>query len=203
MDELCHRAAKGIPMDDGTGNNDLASTSSSSSRSASDREEPLLAQRRVAPRHRVDDGDVEFDSDLEADVQARFPDVKSMTIARLTAILVRCLDHHSMLPAALGARATSLPHKARALLHSLQLESQSSRHLDSMLRSTISITTDLGTEFGLADCSAAGWWPHFSTSTAPSMLMQDELGHLDDFSDGMDGAESRQYMFGDALPVAG
>ena len=56
-------------------------------------------------------------------------------------------------PVALAASHTSLSHKARGIVHMMCMETRSWSTLRSHLSSIISITTDLGTEVGLAQYS--------------------------------------------------
>eukprot|EP00975_Prorocentrum_lima_P002655 585011-Prorocentrum_lima.AAC.1 len=60
--------------------------------------------------------------------------------------LEQCFVKHHFLPCALGMGATSLTNKVCGLLHAGYFECNGMGGLQELLRSIISITTDLGTE---------------------------------------------------------
>ena len=66
-------------------------------------------------------------------------------------ILKETLTVHRLLPMGLGSGATSLDHKARAIARAMLAETQSLPALRQTLMQVTSVTTDLGTESGLAD----------------------------------------------------
>jgi len=67
----------------------------------------------------------------------------------------RCIRIHIPPPTAVGHGHRSLVHKASAKVHSRFLELHSGERVDSCMRSYRSHTTDLGTEFGMADLRVA------------------------------------------------
>ncbi|CAE7037669.1 unnamed protein product [Symbiodinium sp. CCMP2592] len=66
-------------------------------------------------------------------------------------LLEKACDRHMHVPVVLGSKATDLPNKAAALLHSLRLETLTADCLRATLASTVSFTSDMGVESGLAD----------------------------------------------------
>jgi hypothetical protein len=58
---------------------------------------------------------------------------------------------HTYIPVAIGSRRSSLRHKLSAIMWALYLESAGLNELGAFLRSVVAITTDQGTEAGLAD----------------------------------------------------
>ena len=147
----------------------------------------------------ADTVDASSSSDDDNVDRARTP----TTRAELTCRMVVNFDYHNHIPVALGSRAGSLPHKMASLLHILKIESASAQHLDCVLESCVAITTDLGTEHGLADCSGAGFWSHFAEFSRPAMLAADTDAAHTAFEGPMDSAEQRSHLFEKAFPVAG
>ena len=161
MDELCERAACGVPM--------TAGMPASDSESSASVEDDVCDHGQQADRHhalarpqlRGDDGDVSLGSDSEPPVptprRAKPPaqGVEDMNSCQLTARMVTGIQWHQMMPASLGIRATSLTHKTSAVLHSTQMETSSARALQAYCCSVVSFTTDMGTELGLAHVSSA------------------------------------------------
>ena len=66
-------------------------------------------------------------------------------------VLKQCLAVHRFIPMGLGSGASSLDHKARAIARAVLAETQSVPALRATLGQVVSVTTDLGTEAGLAD----------------------------------------------------
>ena len=128
--------------------------------------------------------------------------ISGLDSAQLTQEFVQAMGYHCPSPAALGARAGSLPNKLGAFLHSLKLETRSAQALDSMVSHMISLTTDLGTEFGLADSPGAGWWDHFEKSCKPSVMLADGV-EADWGDEAMDDACERPFLFKQCIPIAG
>ena len=65
--------------------------------------------------------------------------------------LKSCILTHRLLPMAMGSGASGLDHKASALARSLFAETQSLPDLQRVLSQVVSFTTDMGTEFSIAD----------------------------------------------------
>ena len=59
------------------------------------------------------------------------------------------LDQHIFVPTALGLRASSLTHKVAAWLHAVCLESKKVDDVVAMLKSIVSVTSDMGVELGI------------------------------------------------------
>ena len=56
-------------------------------------------------------------------------------------------------------------------------------------------TTDLGTEYGLADAANAGFWSHFSAACRPSTILADDGEAPDDDMDQVDDHKSCDAQF--------
>ena len=65
--------------------------------------------------------------------------------------VAQAFSSHTFVPVALGMRKASLRHKLAAMLWCVYLESVGLREIIGFLTSVIAITTDQGTEAGLAD----------------------------------------------------
>jgi hypothetical protein len=70
---------------------------------------------------------------------------------RLAQKLASLISVHTFVPVALGLRKSSLHHKISGLLHAIFLSVGSLERIGSFLDSVVSVTTDLGTEAGLAE----------------------------------------------------
>lgn len=96
---------------------------------------------------------------------------------------------HRPPPVTLGSGRTSLVDKFAACLHALYLETGSASTLHSCCSGVISITTDLGVEFGLMDLSASfsdvsPWAPR--EDAAESIALDDMIDDLPGESEGWD-----------------
>ena len=72
-------------------------------------------------------------------------------------VLVRAVQSHMHIPVAIGSKAAGVEQKVGAFLHSISAECGKEECLTEYLSSTVSHTTDLGTEVKLADFTAANW----------------------------------------------
>jgi len=77
------------------------------------------------------------------------------TVSALEHIIVSGLRIHALPPVAIGAGASSLSHKAHAVLHQSRLERESWQGVRRLAHTVFSFTTDLGVELGLHRLGAA------------------------------------------------
>jgi hypothetical protein len=128
---------------------------------------------------------------------------KPITVASLTAVICKHIHVHNLMPAALGSGAESLPHKMRALLHMMHMECESEASLLSLCESVYGVTTDMGTEIGLAETVHDSLQQWFEATCQPRRQYGVEL---DDgsavYHDGA-AALGRHHVFSQALPWPG
>ena len=117
----------------------------------------------------------------------------------LTDRLQSPFDTHFLPPAALGSGAEDLSQKMHALIWSCALECDSPQALREFLSAIISVTSDFGTEIGIADFANVDLekWLNDSGMKWPT-IDEDELQPLRE-SDG----ESRDYLFDEAISIPG
>ena len=122
------------------------------------------------------------------------------------AALQGCLTWHRMLPMELGQGASSLEHKSRALARAFFAETQSMPALQQTLSQVVSITTDLGTELGLADLAGPRLreiLPPWLDDQGLEVDVQDNLLHQ--HADGLDMGQDyfQEYFLPRAIAVPG
>ena len=108
-----------------------------------------LIRASAAQADSGDDDSASSDSDIEqADQRARDRKIRMSAYETLT-----CgLQLRTLVPAALGLGATSIPHKCSAFLHSVVRECpQDAVLFRQVMGSFASLTTDMGTEMGIVD----------------------------------------------------
>ena len=74
-------------------------------------------------------------------------------------------SQHKLIPVALGG--TTREHKVRALCHALWAETQSGVAMESCLADVVAITTDQGTEFGIAAAAGGSYRSYLGHSETP------------------------------------
>ena len=82
-------------------------------------------------------------------------------------------------------------------MHALSLEMASPQHLNGFLGNMVSCTTDLGTEFGLADC------PSDALASIPGSGFANILADDGEGGEVRAPGSSRQHLFTRAMPIAG
>ena len=94
-----------------------------------------------------------WDAFLSAYTQGDHERMREIAVQRQECgeVLKQCLAVHRFIPMGLGSGASSLDHKARAIARAVLSETQSAPALRAALGQVVSVTTDLGTEAGLAD----------------------------------------------------
>ena len=99
-------------------------------------------------------------------------------------LLRSVLDQHMFAPVALGLRYSSLQHKICGFLHALSLESECMDDIVSFFDSIVSVTSDFGTEAGLAEFHCSDVSRLMPDWLAPDVIEPDGVGIPDDDSGG-------------------
>ena len=109
-----------------------------------------------------------------------------------------------MIPQGLGARAASLPHKVSSILTSISFETHGLNGCKEFVKSGISGTFDLGTEFGIGDAANAdaGILSHFSKHIQPAQIKSDDGEDGADFQPEGPSVESQPFLFERMVSVA-
>ena len=133
--------------------------------------------------------------------------------AALTRQICEGFSQHTFVPGALGARAGSLVDKVGTFLHGARVETSSLELLRARLQSLVSWTTDLGTEAGFSDVSAAGFWPAlratFGDVAAAPQAVEADTGEAAIVEATVDAGaaaadwDAEAHLFMVALPIPG
>lgn len=112
-------------------------------------------------------------------------------------IIAAHLEHHHCVPTGLGAKRSSVHHRAHAVLHALWLQTGSPPTLARMLECCVSMTGDLGVESGLCDLPPARFSKLFPYLVAESC---DDGGLV---GDGEDEQEDAVLSFAPCMFIPG
>ena len=144
-------------------------------------------------------------------------DIADETVLALMACLRKKVRWHTYTPVCLAASFADLPHKAQALCHMVALESSTWGSLSTQLHEFISMTSDMGTELGIADfrCNLMDikpTWFSFMESdgiSAVPMATEPDFDH-DDMSiepgqgaQGSGATAALAPLLQNAMPIAG
>jgi len=196
--ELCRRNQQMLTHDRGDDEGEAGSDTSLS-------EGEGFSERVVVDNRslHVDDGEVDFDDDEfgdDADMPAPKP-LSDRSLGELSRVMCGNLSYHHLLPQACGTRAASLPHKVSGIASALTYPCGDAMGLDGFLKTGVSGTFDLGTEYGVPDIPHAKFWTHFADHTQPSHMHADDSEQHADFA--ADEPEVRPYLFERMLSIAG
>ena len=117
-----------------------------------------------------------------------------------TQVLCDCMEWHCPPPAALGTAQENLQHKVAGLMHSLSLETDGMGHLQTVLQNTVTLTTDMGVEMGIAGAvhgKSAGAYAWFVDGLEPAGATADDGEWQPAASD------SGAFVFERAVPIPG
>ena len=122
--------------------------------------------------------------------------------------MLKACEKHMHVPVVLGSRATDLPNKAAALVHSLRVETVNAEALQAILATAVSFTSDMGVESGLPDFPKVDLRQLCVAELPADIDIEDDVGggggeNMNAVACAGGECEDSPYMFPHALMVCG
>ena len=171
----------------------------------------LTDTRRARLRELGMDSDDDDDENSESELQpgSLVEDLPEPLLpeerVRLCKVLLNLVKVHVQIPTALALGHTDLPSKVDAMMHACSLEAGSVHVLQEMVNSFCSITTDMGTELGMAEfrcASVESLMPEWHPERSHPRIFVDDTGDAVEPVEDPDAAAS-PFLFHYALGIPG